>query len=347
MPSILLSTAPQQTTSSPTVLLVSRDSVLIAELQHLFAAIKTPLRIFASGDALIDTLRSLQKPAIALVDVRLGGTATGEILAAMEGSGMRRQCAIALVAETISDEWVEWLRRGVVDSIVPRGADTSSWRAHLSSMQRGHQLYCELEQLREASVERMRHDPVTGAHSRESMLTLLFRETDRVQRLHGSLCLVSFRIDDFAGRTREAGPQGSDPLVRETADRTRRMLRSYDLLGRTGPDEFLLALPGCSILDAANMAERMRNEVFCEPFAVRAMPKIARSETVFVRLTACFGVTASRGRSPLVVLREAERTLAFSQSFGPGTIRLATELLDLNGTADGAESLFEDLGELV
>jgi diguanylate cyclase (GGDEF)-like protein len=186
-------------------------------------------------------------------------------------------------------------------------------------MQRGHRLLCELAHLREASSHHMQHDPITGTFNREAMLTILFRETDRVQRLHGSLCLVLFAVDDFAYWKDEIGREACDGLLREIAARIERVLRSYDLLGRTGPDEFLLALPGCSIINAVMMAERIRMDVFGELFTIPG----SHANPAQLRLTACFGVAPSRGRSPVVVLREAEQTLALSRQSGPDSISCA------------------------
>jgi diguanylate cyclase (GGDEF)-like protein len=96
--------------------------------------------------------------------------------------------------------------------------------------------------------------------------------------------------------------------------RTARLLRSYDLLGRVGKDEFLLGLPGCSSANAVTLAERLRQEVFSLPF---------RSTGEAIRLSACFGVAASLGRSPVVVLHEAEEALKTAQGMGPESIQCA------------------------
>jgi diguanylate cyclase (GGDEF)-like protein len=188
-------------------------------------------------------------------------------------------------------------------------------------MQRGHDLYCELEHLREAALLAVQHDRVTGVFNRETMLTILFRETDRVQRLRGVLSLILLDIDDFGHWTEALGKESCNALLREVTVRTGRILRSYDLLGRMGNDEFLLALPGCSTINAVMMAERLRVEVFGDPFLV----KDGQKQTVSVRLTACFAVCASRGRSPVVILREAEQTLAITKQSGPDTIRCTGE----------------------
>ena len=75
---------------------------------------------------------------------------------------------------------------------------------------------------------------------------MLFRETDRVQRTKASLCMVLFDIDDFGHWNSRLGSDACDELLCKVVSRTTRLLRSYDLFGRPGKDEFLVALPGCS-----------------------------------------------------------------------------------------------------
>ena len=58
-------------------------------------------------------------------------------------------------------------------------------------------------------------------------------------------------------------------------------------------------------------------EVFGMPFA---------AGSTAVRLTACFGITPSHGRSPVVVLREAEEALRLAREAGPDTIRCAADV---------------------
>jgi hypothetical protein len=40
-----------------------------------------------------------------------------------------------------------------------------------------------------------------------------------------------------------------------------------------------------------------------------------------IRLSACFGVASSHGRSPVVVLREAEQALQWAKAEGPESIQ--------------------------
>jgi diguanylate cyclase (GGDEF)-like protein len=263
----------------------------------------------------------IRPPGTILLDARLPGASTGELLAEIYQSAASASPSIALitddeVAAESSTQWLQRLHEGILADIVPRNADPLEWATHLNTLHRIHSLESELEALRESALRQVQIDRLTGTFNRESMLSVLFRETDRVQRLRGSLCLVLIDLDDFGHWNTELGLEACDDLLRQVAVRVARLLRSYDLLGRISKDEFLLALPGCSTVDAVMLAERLRMDIFGEPF---------QQGDSRIRLSACFGISSSRGRSPVVVLREAEKTLELAKLSGPDSIRCASE----------------------
>jgi diguanylate cyclase (GGDEF)-like protein len=135
--------------------------------------------------------------------------------------------------------------------------------------------------------------------------------------MNSSLCNLLFDIDDFGHWNSVLGNSSCDQILVGVVERVARLLRSYDLLGRVGKDEFLAGLPGCTAVNAVLLAERIRNEVFAVPFSVGGSA---------VRLTACFGIAPSNGRSPIVVLREAEEALRMARACGPETIQCAAGL---------------------
>ena len=306
---------------TPKVLLASPDAASILDLQRIFDLLGLGVELVSDHRTAMAAIATLEGPGILLLDARLPEVANGQLLAAIHESGLRRRCAIALISEQVSDEWIARLREGSIDDVVHRNSDAFTWNTHISTMLRGHRLHCELEQLRENAQFELQRDAITGIFSRESMLSILFRETDRVQRLRGTLSVLAFAVDDFDRWFDELGQNACDGLLREIARRVGRTLRSYDLLGLAGKAEFLLALPGCGTVDAVAMAERLRMEVFDVPFEVKYGSKPIRQ----IRLTACFGITSSRGRSPVVVVREAESLLAQGKVAGLDQIRCAGE----------------------
>jgi two-component system, cell cycle response regulator len=73
-----------------------------------------------------------------------------------------------------------------------------------------------------------------------------------------------------------------------------------------------MVLPGCETSNALTLAERLRMEVFSLPFHIGGES---------IRLSACFGLASSLGRSPVVVLREAEQALGLARQSGPESIQ--------------------------
>jgi diguanylate cyclase (GGDEF)-like protein len=133
--------------------------------------------------------------------------------------------------------------------------------------------------------------------------------------------MILFDIDDFGHWNARLGSDTCDELLCQVVARTARLLRSYDLLGRAGKDEFLIALPGCSTVNAVMMAERLRMDVFSAPFRIAGDA---------VRLSACFGIATSMGRSPVVVLRETEQALLVAKVSGPESIQCAGDFPEPN-----------------
>jgi two-component system, cell cycle response regulator len=144
------------------------------------------------------------------------------------------------------------------------------------------------------------YDALTGFLNRETMIGELFRETDRIQRMGGVLCFMLIEIDHFAEIRTEYGAENADYLLRYIAGRLRRYLRTYDLIARQEENEFLIALPGCIPADALLLANRTRTVLFHHPVEV---------STKSVTLSASFGISQSKGRSPLTVLLEAQHAL--------------------------------------
>jgi diguanylate cyclase (GGDEF)-like protein len=304
--------------SAHTILLASGEPTLLAALETALTADGAQVEIVLSAEAALAALNASPAPTLALIDAALPSieleTPLSELLASVRIETPARRFPIVLISDAVTAPWLDRLAEGVIDDLLPRTCDPAFLRIRLDSVLRDHRRLRELELLREAAALNAQIDRLTGVYNRETMLAMLFRETDRVQRLKSSLCLILFDIDDFGHWNSRLGTEACDELLCQVATRSTRLLRSYDLLGRPGKDEFLMALPGCSSVNALVMAERLRMEVFSSPYRVGGGA---------IRLSACFGIANSLGRSPVVVLREAEQALLVAKATGPESIQCA------------------------
>jgi two-component system, cell cycle response regulator len=293
-------------------LLASPEPALLAAIEPILLAAGAHVDVVLSAPAALAAMTAANPPDLALLDVCLPGMETARLLAAARADASAQTVPILLIADNVSQEWLDRLAEGVIDDFILRESEPSYWQIRVDLALRAHRLVHELEALREASTRNAQLDRLTGVYNREALLAVLFRETDRVQRMNGSISLVLFDIDDFGHWNLRLGMDACDELLCQVVRRTARLLRSYDLFGRPGMDEFLVALPGCAIATAVTLAERLRIEVFSTPFRVAGES---------IRLSACFGLSASQGRSPVVVLREAEQALQWAKAAGPESIQ--------------------------
>jgi diguanylate cyclase (GGDEF)-like protein len=298
--------------NSPTFLLASPEPALLAAVEPLLLASGACVEIALSAEAALASMTEPNPPTLALLDVNLPGVPMDELLTAVRANVSSKRLPIVLITDTVTQEWIDRLAEGVINDVILRSTGSAYWRLRLDMVLRTLQNARELEALHEATALNAQMDRLTGVYNRETLLAKLFRETDRVQRMKSSLCMILFDIDDFGHWNSRLGADACDDLLRQVVGRTTRLLRSYDLLGRPGMDEFLVALPGCSTMSAVLLAERVRIDVFCLPFHVGRE---------CIRLSACFGIATSQGRSPLVVLREAEEALQLAKDAGPESIQ--------------------------
>ncbi|HEY1805317.1 MAG TPA: diguanylate cyclase [Terracidiphilus sp.] len=297
---------------SSVLLLASPDPALLAAVEPLLRAAGARVEVVLSAQAALACLVGANPPALFMLDAKLPDMPIGQLLAAARAIDSCPRIPIVLIADTVTQEWIDRLADGVIDDLILRPAEPAYWQLRIELLLRNQGMVLELETLREAAIRNAQFDRLTGIYNRETMLSMLFRETDRAQRINSSLCLVLFDIDDFGHWNSRLGVDACDELLCQVANRAGALLRSYDLLGRPGMDEFLIALPSCSTASAMILGERLRIDVFSVPFRVAG-------ETI--RLSACFGIANSRGRSPVVVLREAEKALEWAKAAGPESIQ--------------------------
>ena len=314
-----------------TFLLASPQPALLKAMEPVLLRAASRVEIVLSAQAALAAMTGPIPPGLVLLDALLHADLPGmpidDLLAAARTAETDRRFPIVLISDTVEQVWIDRLAEGMIDDLILRSAilrsvDEMDWEPYLQLRVqlalRGFHCARQADGLREAMARSARTDWLTGVLNREAVLTAVFRETDRVQRLNESMGLVLVDVDDFGHWNSRLGNELCDELLRQVAGRIGKLLRSYDLIGRPGMDEFLVALPGCSVANALLFVERMREEVFSVPFRVA-------DESI--RLSACFGMASSLGRSPVVVLRDAEEALRTAKAAGPESIQIFGEQL--------------------
>ncbi|HOO63933.1 MAG TPA: GGDEF domain-containing protein [Synergistaceae bacterium] len=101
-------------------------------------------------------------------------------------------------------------------------------------------------------------DKLTGAHTRGAFLEAGEKEKIRALRKRHPLSLVMVDLDNFKRVNDLHGHSTGDFVLRKVSILVRNRVRSYDLLGRWGGDEFVLLLPETNAVGASRVAEKLR-----------------------------------------------------------------------------------------
>ncbi len=113
-------------------------------------------------------------------------------------------------------------------------------------------------ELTHAVEHRATHDLLTGVLNRHGIEERLNTELDRAGRNGRPLSAILIDVDRFKEINDAGGHALGDEALRIVSKGIAKGLRSYDLLGRYGGDEFLLLLPETQARHAVEVADRIR-----------------------------------------------------------------------------------------
>lgn len=141
-------------------------------------------------------------------------------------------------------------------------------------------------------------DSLTGIFNRRYLMSRAGEEFAKLRRRNqerrehggdkaGTVGLVMLDVDHFKDINDRYGHQAGDEVLRQIAARLRETVRTYDIVGRYGGEEFLLLLPHTNLNGTARLAQRIMQ-------ALRERPCCAGDGGLPV--TVSIGVTCSDGR---------------------------------------------------
>src|SRR6202046_2386868 len=121
-------------------------------------------------------------------------------------------------------------------------------------------------------------DFLTGWHNRRYLQQRLKEELARAQRHAGTMSCLMIDIDRFKSINDGYGHLAGDAALREIAHRVESQIRSMDTAARFGGDELAILLAATTQQEAAHLAERIREVIANEPFALNS--QVVRNLTI-------------------------------------------------------------------
>ena len=236
------------------VLVVDDQAATRRSIKAALEGLGHDLREATDGEVALDLIRRLH-PHVVLLDVRMpvmdGLTALREIVA---DPVIGQTPVVMLTKQADPEDVAEALDIGAYDYL-RKPFEPVELRARVAAAGR---LGLLLAQLRDANAELQMAattDQLTGLANR--------RQVDRAMRdsADPSLAVVMADVDHFKQVNDTWGHPTGDAVLRTVASRLRRSLRTEDVIGRWGGEEFLIMLPGAGGDDALEVCERLLDAV--------------------------------------------------------------------------------------
>jgi diguanylate cyclase (GGDEF)-like protein len=163
-------------------------------------------------------------------------------------------------------------------------------------------------------VAQSRIDTKTGLLNASTWEREASVEIARAVRTGSPLALALVDIDHFKVVNDTYGHLAGDKALRAVTDALRSQLRSYDLAGRFGGEEFVVLLPQTREMDAINVAERLRAHIAALSIPVRDDAESGPC----IKLTISVGVAALEGvsRELTDMLAAADAALYYAKETG-------------------------------
>lgn len=104
-------------------------------------------------------------------------------------------------------------------------------------------------------------DGLTGAMRRTAFISLAFRDIALAHRQGTTLSCLMLDADHFKKANDEFGHAVGDEILVRLVEVCKRELRSSDIIGRMGGEEFCVFLPGTDLAAAVEVADRLRRVI--------------------------------------------------------------------------------------
>ncbi len=222
----------------------------------------------------------LTRPADAALEMSSGDYELAIVSMAIEGFDPLRICSqirtvdqirsvpIILVAdESDRNQIVKALDLGVNDFIM-RPVERHELSARVKTQVRRQRYTIELRESLNSTMAMAVIDELTGLYNRRYFERHVAMVLGKAQEQDRDMALMLIDIDFFKPVNDTHGHDVGDAVLKEFASRLQRHIRGVDLACRFGGEEFVVVMPDTDMVQAENVAERVRSAMAEEGFRV-------------------------------------------------------------------------------
>jgi two-component system cell cycle response regulator len=251
-----------------------------------------------------------------VVGMSVAGGDPLRLVSQSRASEQTRQVPILLVAD---DGDMPRLAKGLdlgANDYILRPIDRNELTARARTQIRRKRLHDRLRENHHRSLSLALIDPLTGLFNRRYVAAHLDGLIARVEAGGKGSALLIFDLDRFKLINDSWGHLAGDEVLCEIAKRALHELRSFDLVGRYGGEEFIVLMPDTDLQIALAVGERLRAATADRPFTISG-------ESAPIPVTISIGVATmlASGDSATELLRRADVALYAAKNGGRNCVK--------------------------
>ena len=189
----------------------------------------------------------------------------------------------------------------------------------------------------DALIEASRRDALTGTLNHGSLVGLLAQDIERARTDDKTIAVALLDLDGFRLLNDNHGHRAGDLALSEVARLISTDLPEDVVMGRYGPDEFLVIAPDSDLERLEALVTRVRADLTALSLQFES------TERLPVTLSAGLCAYPRHGASVTALLSSAVRTLELARAGGGDTIRVASDEPDVHSAAASSFDVLKGL----
>ncbi len=163
-----------------------------------------------------------------------------------------------------------------------------------------------------------RHDDLTKTFNRQHFLDQAKQVLQRLSKAQAKACLVIIDLDHFKRINDLYGHIAGDDVLKHAVEISRRELRTSDVFGRLGGEEFGILMPACSSAQGAEIGERIRHAL------ASTSTKLSSGDSVTVSASIGLACSDTSGYELVQLLIDADAALYTAKRSGRNRLVIGT-----------------------
>jgi diguanylate cyclase (GGDEF)-like protein len=298
------------------ILVVDDDRENIALLTEFLSREGHTVTSASEGQGALHRLRAW-KPHLILLDINMPGISGIDLIPKIRAATADDYVAIILVSSNMAIEDVTKGLDAGADDYLTKPFRPQELLARVRAMTRLKDLQDTLRRANHRVEELSSTDDLTGLFNMRALHRKGDEEIVRSRRFRKPVSGLLINLDGFAAVNETAGFNFGSLVLKSCANLVKGCVRSVDLVGRVGSDEYFVVLPETDLAGAEFVAERIRDAVQGHEF---------KADKNAAKLTVCIGIAgfaAGHNEGDMGDLyRHANEALRSAKMSGPNKVEI-------------------------